>query len=595
MGVEARLQPSNPPKPLTDRTAYVQLNALNTIVIPHDPKDVDANKWAFATNDPPSQPKRTQRVADNEVVYFIDGAETLPQFQWEIEKTNGKGDFIYLLGWYLDVDLKFPDFTSPDGVTQTGKTMREMLTAAGKRKVQIRAMIDGQYHDISTNKAAIEFILYGLDSAAGPPAPPAPNPPPPYELIERGISRPNPEYRTYMNAYNEKYKDQIAARQEYLRKSRRDSPDHPDTAGVSDRYFASPIGTHHQKILVVMHDGVLTAFCGGVDINSDRIFPSTEAGRPMHDVHCRIRGPAAWDLLQIFLDRWDDYVSRSQDEDEVPDPLDFILADKKSLRGQNVASQPHCGKFSVQIARTTGHMVLAPYKFAPKGERSVRELVHTGIRQAKRFIYIEDQYLVSIEVARWLSLHLGQIKHLTILVPPPDLTSPAGYVNLRRDFIDELMKGKGAADKVRVFCRNQDTTTCSTYIHAKTYIFDDKLAIIGSANCNNRGMTHDSEVVAGIFDPSSDDRLTYTLPHRLRMQLWAHHLGLDDKDGHGLAELADGVASADLWKEVFRPASAKIIDYYAPPGYTSAKEFKDAAAREAQSGALWWAEDPYSD
>ena len=165
MGVEAKLQPSNPPKPLSNRTVFVQLNALNTVVIPHDLKDVDANAWAFATNDPPSQPQRRQRVGDNEVVCFVDGKETLPQFQWEIEQTNGKDDFIYLLGWYLDIDFPFPDFSSPDGAKQQGKPMRQLLTEAGKRKVQIRVMLDGCPHNPIVNGEAINFVLYGLDAA----------------------------------------------------------------------------------------------------------------------------------------------------------------------------------------------------------------------------------------------------------------------------------------------------------------------------------------------------------------------------------------------------------------------------------------------
>lgn len=576
MGVEAKLQPSDPPKALRQRMGYVQLNLLNTLVIPHDLKDVEASKWAFSTNEPPSQPQRKQRVGKNEVVYLIDGRETLPQFQWEIEQTNGKDDFVYLLGWYLDIDFVLPDWTSDDGSVQKGKTMRQLLTEAGKRNVQIRIMLDGAPHNPIINARAARFTLYGLDEAAGPPAPPEPQPPPPYELIDVHKSRRNPEYDIYWKNYREKYKDQIEAREKYESESRKNAPDHPDTAGVVDSKYAPPLGCHHQKVLLVMRGGRLTAFCGGVDINPDRV-QATEPGRPMHDVHCRIRGPAAWDVLQIFLDRWDDCISNpGPDNEGYVDRLKDILADPKELRGKKVNYQAPCGKFSVQIARTTGHIRSNPYSFAPEGERSIRELLHTGIRQAQRFIYVEDQYLVNMEVAGWLSQHLSHIQHLTILVPPPDLTSPGSYINKRKAFIEKLQEG--GADKVRIYCLNKDSALCSTYIHAKTWIFDDKFAIIGSANCNNRGIKHDSEVCAGIFDPSSDDQLTYTLPHRLRMQLWAHHLGLDE------AEVADGVASADLWKEICRSPGARVTDYVTPPGL--------APLRRAESISVgWWVED----
>jgi len=60
-----------------------------------------------------------------------------------------------------------------------------------------------------------------------------------------------------------------------------------------------------------------------------------------------------------------------------------------------------------------------------------------------------------------------------------------------------------------------------SYVHAKTWIFDDRFAIIGSANCNQRGWTHDSESCVGTFDESKDTPGTYTFAHRLRIRLWA--------------------------------------------------------------------------
>ena len=66
-------------------------------------------------------------------------------------------------------------------------------------------------------------------------------------------------------------------------------------------------GSHHQKLLVVNGSQGLIGFCGGIDINPDRTRPvSGDPGSPYHDVHCRMRGPAAADLLTVFTDRWQD-------------------------------------------------------------------------------------------------------------------------------------------------------------------------------------------------------------------------------------------------------------------------------------------------
>ena len=67
-------------------------------------------------------------------------------------------------------------------------------------------------------------------------------------------------------------------------------------------------------------------------------------------------------------------------------------------------------------------------------------------------------------------------------------------------------------------------------------VVDDEYAIIGSANLGRRSLTHDSEAIAGIYDPSPD-----SLVKRLRVDLWAKHLRKDP------SALADGVASAKYW------------------------------------------------
>ncbi len=93
----------------------------------------------------------------------------------------------------------------------------------------------------------------------------------------------------------------------------------------------------------------------------------------------------------------------------------------------------------------------------------------------------------------------------------------------------------------------------NTYVHSKMMVVDDKYAIIGSANLNRRSLTHDSEAIAGIYDPSPD-----SMAKRLRVALWARHLGMVP------SKLANGVASVKYWfpsPAGARPASARVADY----------------------------------
>jgi phosphatidylserine/phosphatidylglycerophosphate/cardiolipin synthase-like enzyme len=86
-------------------------------------------------------------------------------------------------------------------------------------------------------------------------------------------------------------------------------------AAIHDDRFLR-FGSHHQKILIVKGSQGLIAFCGGIDIVANRVVntgggssggSSGGGGSPLHDVHCRIVGPAAHDLLRIFLERWQDH------------------------------------------------------------------------------------------------------------------------------------------------------------------------------------------------------------------------------------------------------------------------------------------------
>src|SRR6185437_3193719 len=91
----------------------------------------------------------------------------------------------------------------------------------------------------------------------------------------------------------------------------------------------------------------------------------------------------------------------------------------------------------------------------------------------------------------------------------------------------------------------------------KTWIVDDELAVIGSANCNNRGWTHDSEVNAVIFEPRPVAGPTFA--QRLRIQLWSEHLGVAP------AAVFDGVTSAALWTT---PSATAHIRPYNPTAGT---------------------------
>ena len=127
--------------------------------------------------------------------------------------------------------------------------------------------------------------------------------------------------------------------------------------------------------------------------------------------------------------------------------------------------------------------------------------------------------------------------------------------------------GPAAATKVETYRYGGDRNS-PYWLHAKCWIFDDEFAVVGSANCNRRGYSYDSELCVGIADPDRRTRGTY-FAHRLRMDLWLKHLnGRPESAGAGAKgkladdDVRDFVAASALWRKA--PLLDKV-DFTANP------------------------------
>jgi phospholipase D1/2 len=206
---------------------------------------------------------------------------------------------------------------------------------------------------------------------------------------------------------------------------------------VADRmncYLASAIYTHHQKSVVCdapdpgSQDGrrKLVAYVGGLDLTAGRydtpehnIFSTLKTDHhgdfrnkglpkstaedvgprePWHDIHSRVEGPVAMDVLQNFIDRW-------VLQGEGWPPLVNQQFSQK-INPNAVASLDHPEKeWNVQLFRsitsdsakleTQGRerLVLTSKK-GRLVDQSITQAYVQMVRQAKNFIYIENQYFM---------------------------------------------------------------------------------------------------------------------------------------------------------------------------------------------------------
>ncbi|MEO5609637.1 MAG: phospholipase D family protein [Ornithinibacter sp.] len=289
-------------------------------------------------------------------------------------------------------------------------------------------------------------------------------------------------------------------------------------------------GSHHQKFVVLRHPDrseLDIAFLGGIDLCHGRRDDASHQGDPQtqpmaavygsrppwHDVQLAISGPAVGDVETVFRERWDDPQALSRS------PLRW-LADRVRADQPKMTKLPpqrpdpeRAGPHPVQLLRTYPRR-FGGYEFAPDGERSVALGYEKAISQARRLIYIEDQYLWSPDVAAMFAVALRRNPglHLMAVLPlfpdqdgrisePPDLMGRDRTISTLRE---------AAPDRV-AFYGLESPGGVPVYVHAKVCIIDDEWASVGSDNFNRRSWTHDSELSAAVCDRGYAEALRLTL------------------------------------------------------------------------------------
>ncbi|KAG7401424.1 hypothetical protein PHYBOEH_001416 [Phytophthora boehmeriae] len=289
-----------------------------------------------------------------------------------------------------------------------------------------------------------------------------------------------------------------------------------DALFIFDDRLPYTMSSHHQKTLVIAAsnasgaDDHPVAYVGGIDLSNDRwdtIHHNATAIRKASGVHfrnngwvdssLRIHGPAAKDVANNFLDRWNSpYLPAQSLGDDVVDfknpkysylpPIDYASSNTTSKLGQQ----------NVQIVRTFS-CKYKHWEFAPYGETSLFQARIKAIKNAKNFIYIEDQYFILVpELLDALMEVLPRLQRLVVVVEPPEMiTRIGGYERYLYENVQPLKEK--FPDKFKIYTMKKKL---GIYIHSKLVVIDDVYLSDGSANWNRRSMTSDPELNANIVD-----------------------------------------------------------------------------------------------
>jgi len=333
--------------------------------------------------------------------------------------------------------------------------------------------------------------------------------------------------------------------------------------------------SHHQKTVmadetVIVDDkerSRIVAYVGGLDLTGGRwdtprkslfrslqkehkedfytTWPSVCAAdgprQPWQDIHCKLYGPIARDVLKNFEQRWEKQANTMlKNLANIKDDNMFLtLKEEKALLSDTNEDLYNC-----QLWRSIDETSAT----VPGIEKTIEEGYVTAIRAAKRFIYIETQYFlgssqhwiggdksqagkhrIPIEIARRVvrSIETGEDFKVYLLVPlyPEGLPSDVAIkeilywqwctFQMMYDIIAKaLMKAesvKTPEDYLTIYClgNREKPTDDSTvalesdldyvknvhksrrfqvYVHSKMMIIDDEFISVGSANINQRSM-----------------------------------------------------------------------------------------------------------
>ena len=209
----------------------------------------------------------------------------------------------------------------------------------------------------------------------------------------------------------------------------------------------------HRKILVI--DGKI-GYTGGVNIADEYINERARFGH-WKDTGVRLEGEAVWELTRLFLSDYGINV--------------------KNLPEDNLNLYPEAKE-----TKENGYII--PFGDGPRPiyERRVgKSVIRNMLGSAVRYVYITTPYLI-IDNELCASIESAALRGVDVRITVPHIPDKKLVFQMTRSFYYRLMRAG-----VKIYEYEPG------FIHAKSYIADDCLAMIGTINLDYRSLVHHFE------------------------------------------------------------------------------------------------------
>ncbi|MBL8603024.1 MAG: hypothetical protein JNK72_13960 [Myxococcales bacterium] len=273
--------------------------------------------------------------------------------------------------------------------------------------------------------------------------------------------------------------------------------------------------SYHQKFAVL--DGRV-AFIGGMNLRRvdwdtsnhlvfeprRMLFDSSNARRaevashdrlpdtgPRKDYMVRIEGPLVRDAEDVFRSRWQYLLSTNARYSA--DATGYALP---------AAAAPVPGGVQAQVTATLP---------SPFNESAIAESWVNAVRQAREYIFIEDQYFRMPMVVDEIVRRMNEVPtlRLTVITKPISEWTDPGCAWTRRTHEQlltrfasryQLLQLRAFDTQVTFGFDETDAHFVDMDVHSKLLIVDDVFLSVGSCNKNNRGIVYEGELNVAVFD-----------------------------------------------------------------------------------------------
>lgn len=214
--------------------------------------------------------------------------------------------------------------------------------------------------------------------------------------------------------------------------------------------FLSIVMNHrdHRKYTII--DGQV-AYTGGINLADEYINEKVRFGH-WKDTGLRLEGEAVQSFVYMFLNLWNAFLPTDQDYSRFVDT-------------------------SAPTSNQDAPSVVLPYSDSPLDDENVGETVYLEIlAQAEDYVYIFTPYLI-IDSELQTALCTAAKRGVDVRIVTPGIPDKKAAYRLTRSYYPPLLR---AGVKIYEYTPG--------FLHAKSFVCDDKIAVVGTINMDYRSL-----------------------------------------------------------------------------------------------------------